>query len=143
MNNQQKLKLARKYFIQQKLTEISLFLLIVASIIFVPYLLGSSIGDNMICYSAETQSIFGEEHKITYATAISREDCIYEEYYGTKISSGRTFEKLDTVSIWFEGIFYLIHLFIIGAVLYLLIIPLIKIWLQSNWQKAKKRAGLK
>ncbi|KKK91949.1 hypothetical protein LCGC14_2707800 [marine sediment metagenome] len=38
--------LARKYFWQQKIKEVSLFLIITLSIILIPYLLGHNIGDN-------------------------------------------------------------------------------------------------
>jgi hypothetical protein len=48
-----------KYFWRQKITEILLFLIITPAVIFIPYLLGHNIGDNMSSWCRN--NLYGDE----------------------------------------------------------------------------------
>lgn len=103
MVSKQERSLTWKYFLQQKFTEIGLFILIALATIFVPYLLGHYIGDNMNFGCGDSN--------------------IYESECNVFIQ-------------WIEGLLYLFF----GGFVSLVVVALIWGWLESNWEKAKKRA---
>lgn len=101
---------AIKYFIEQKVVEILIGLIIIAAIIFIPYLLGNFIGDNMdeICSSS-----------------LSELDVL-----------GLVEIQCSNFGIWLEGVVYIV---IISVILYLVGI-IICAWFSRNWKKAKEKA---
>lgn len=111
MNHSEKLKLARKYFIQQKLSEIGLIILGLALLVFVPYLLGhigGEKGNGLICKE------------------------------GMQVNSQI---ECNNITLWVQGFMYLLIVILVVLVSFLIYL-LFATWLSSNWEKAKRRAGL-
>ena len=101
---------AIKYFIQQKVIEILIGLVIIAAIIFIPYLIGSFLPDTWnISYTTELTEPYNFE---------------FWEYWFTGILSILC-GILIVLLIW---------MVIYGPYL------LIKYWIETNWDKAKYRA---
>lgn len=123
MNKQEKLKrLTREYFIEQKVKEISLAILILFSFIFIPFALGNSIGDNQYC------KIYYGNSSSDYRISEDVDNC-----------DGYSIIKHDVLMNWIEGIAYIFGLF----VLFIVVLPIIMLprkWIQSNWEKAEERA---
>jgi hypothetical protein len=124
-NQEEKLKLAKKYFIEQKLKEIGLTILIISLIVFIPYLIGIIFTDGTSDFCQEyidnSTSEWGDSSQLVPV-------------------------KCGIAGYWFLGLWRLI----VTIYFILLIISVISVitiiiytWLESNWKKAKKRAGLK
>lgn len=107
-----------KYFLGQKAMEIGKVLLILAVIVFIPYLLGHHIGDG---YDVMCSGEIGE----------------YDREVGSWVYECPSWAE------WFEGVVYI--LFTAMAILLILIIGYailagIYDWLKSNWKLADKKA---
>lgn len=102
-----------KYFIQQKIVEIILGILIIIGIVFIPYWLGHYIGDNQ-----STFCDFSHSCDMNYIG-----DC------NENAGCGKFAQ-------WGEGLLYLIG----GIVVLGLGILLFKVWFSYNWEKAKRKA---
>lgn len=119
-SKQERKKLAIKYFIQQKVTEIVLTLLIISLIVFVPYLLGFNFTDR-------TSELF----------------CYHGSYYYNNIWT--TNYNCGNIGIWFLGLWLMIKWISITFAsigIILCIFWILQGWIESNWKKAKRRAGL-
>ncbi len=103
-----------KYFIQQKVIELVLGVLIIVGLIFLPYLLGHYIGDNKSIY------------------------CDRSDYCDTLYSYNDCDENADCgkYAKWGEGTLYLIG----GAITLFIILLVFHIWCKFNWRKARARA---
>ena len=121
MVNKLENSLTLKYFFQQKITEISLIILIISSIIFIPYLLGHNIGDG------ESTSCSGEFIRMVY-----EDSAFTSQNYWELNECSKTAE-------WAEGVLYVFALAILGFLLYWTYM-LMLYWVHCNWEKAKKRA---
>ena len=109
MNKQ--LKLTWRYFIQNKIKEIIWTIVILTAIIFIPYLLGNSIGDNR--------------------SSGCDWDCGIDE----GIDECNPDTKCGKIIQWFEGAGYLIGgIFVLSFVGWI-----IYCWFSSNWEKANNK----
>ena len=121
MVNKLENSLTLNYFFQQKITEISLTILIISSIIFIPYLLGHNIGDG------ESTSCSGDFIKMVYEDSAFTSQNYWE------------LQKCSKTDEWGEGLLYIFALAILGFLLYW-VYMLMLFWMYCNWEKAKKRA---
>ena len=104
-------KLTWKYFWQQKIKEISLFLIVVVSIIFIPYILGHNIGDNMdIGCGTNGSGEIGECHYLV--------------------------QWIEGLAYIFLGGCCIVFCLFILAMIY----DLLEDWIKSNWNRAEERA---
>lgn len=107
-------ELTWKYFIQSKFKEIIWTAIILVAIIFIPYLLGHSIGDNK-SYWCDDSDFCESQYNWDYCN--ENAEC-------------------GKVTQWGEGLLYLIigavSLFVVGLIIYL--------WFSCNWEKAEKKA---
>ncbi len=101
---------AIKYFIEQKIVEIILILVIITAIVFIPYLVGTLLPDSW---------------NVAYSST---------EPYNINISD----YWLTGIFISFFGAFFIgLGLTVIYGIYKILIY-----WIDSNWEKAKKRAEI-
>lgn len=119
LSNEEKLKLARKYFLEQKAQEIGKFLMwilitsvIVSIIIFFPLFIGKHF--DSVCY--DNPNDWGNE----YSNIV----------------------PCNSFGYWSNGLGLIIIFLVILTVIFI-IINAIYDWLKSNWIRAKERAGLK
>lgn len=136
MNKKEQIKkLTWKYFWQQKITEVTLFLLIASAIIFIPYLLGHNIGNNAVCVHYYEDSWIGG--------AVDEEALPFEVSNNECNQLGGHLEYFGVMPQWFEGVGWIILIAMVMFFFFFtgeLIYELIKDWLKANWKKASKRA---
>ena len=103
-----------KYFLQQKFYEISITILIITAIVFIPFLLGHNIGDNISEFCGNSGSYY-------YPVA----------------------EECGIIVQWFEGLGYAI-LGVLSLVFAFFVLNMIRLlilyWIETNWDKATDRA---
>ena len=107
-------RLILEYFIERKIEEIVLIALGLILLIFVPYLVGSFIGDN----------------KSIYCDGSDFCDRQYDyEYCNENAECGKGIR-------WIEGVLYLV----IGGMFLFVIIAIMYSWVLLNWENAEERA---
>lgn len=124
MNKQEK-DLTWKYFWQQKIWEVTMILLIISLIIFIPYILGHNIGDG------ESTSCHGD-----FITMVMEDNAFTTQNYWE-------LKECIIIDEWAEGAGYvLLGLFslAVGGLLLFILLLLAVDWIDSNWKKANKRA---
>lgn len=127
--------LTKKYFWEQKIKEVFSFILIVTLIIFLPYFIGNSIGDNANCIKSYGNQTNDNRILNDAFEGISLEECK---------SLGGQLNYFGSIAQWFEGLSYLILLFalvIMIGVAFIILSELFMDWIGSNWKKAKRRAN--
>ncbi len=137
MSNKQQIKsLTWKYFAEQKFMEVGLTILIIASLIFIPYLLGHNIGNNGHCYIN-----YGN---VTGNSDMLEDNIIFDETTVDECTLyGGNMEYFGYLGQWFEGVFYVFFgtlLVCFLCFILFLICSIIYDWLLSNWDKAEMRA---
>lgn len=111
MNKKERInELTWKYFWQQKVREVSLFLLVVISIIFVPYFSGYFVGDNI--------------------------DEMCGPYVGIEQECSNFDMWIEGLAYIFMIIVGMALVYIFGSLMY----EVFKNWIESNWEKAKHKA---
>lgn len=123
------------YFIQQKFIEI----LIIALIIFVPFIIGENLGDNKSEYCT------GEDILIKTNSSYVHFDwsgiSYIEEIYEVEIDTGENICKISDT--WLEGFLWIIAIItsmILTLVIIYTILKILSIIIISNLNLAKKRA---
>jgi len=114
MKNQKLRSLTWQYFIERKIKEVFLTIFILSLIVFIPYLVGSSIGDNKSVYCD-----LSDYCQDSYNWDVCDENAQCGEF-----------------NQWAEGLGYLAGasfiLCFIGFIIYF--------WFSSNWEKAQEKA---
>ncbi len=125
-----------KYFWKQKISEVGIVILVIFSILFIPFILGHSIGNNALCLKEGSSVLFSPtvDEDLYLFSEVSNSECI---------ELGGHLENFGIILQWVEGSLLLILFCVLVSLVVLLMILLldeIADWLYSNWERARKRA---